>query len=123
MREIIFRGINRVAKKMMYWGFVFDEELKAMVIIENHTQNFWQLAIPETVGQYTGLKDKNGKMIFEGDRVKWLGHEVIGGKQARIERVLVVSDFIKDSYKLICITEGTGQLVEIVGNIHEEEKK
>ena len=35
------------------------------------------------------------------------------------ERIIYINDYIKDTYKILCITENTRQTVEVIGNIHE----
>ena len=118
MREILFRG--KFGNEWKY-GFLSIEP-KGLVIKEpykNESSNVWHIDA-DTVGQYTGLTDKNGTKIFEGDIIDFLyrsGYDDYG---------IVQYDAYETEFGFVynSIYEGLGRHyqskdIEVIGNIYD----
>lgn len=123
MREILFRG-----KFGSEWKFGYlSVEPKGPVIKEPYVEgnsNIWHIA-PETIGQYTGLTDKNGKKIFEGDVCAFIDFHGGSDNETYCEGVFKFSD--GSFYVTNRLSADMDDLIEngvfdgyIIGNIYDK---
>ena len=127
MKEVLFRGKTEKGEWVEgYYEFGYDagtEEPTHYMWVLNHTEKYGEMfiVIPETVGQYTGLTDKNGKKIFEGD--------IVTGLFLHSRPVNGVTAFRDGSFGLLWDRAGAETFTpftsmcnveyEMIGNIHD----
>ena len=135
MREILFRGKRTDCEAWVEGDLIQafrGRHLSSCSIMPNTPTAYCWKVIPETVGQHTGLTDKKGKKIFEGDIVKCTDtindfefNAVVefgnpNGEYNWGYQLKFISGE-ESNFDILCWVdmEETGAYIEVIGNIHD----
>lgn len=133
MREILFRGKDLQNQNGWLIGFFYKSDInkrertsgKATLIFTPDCDTFiyvpqyhnsWMVHA-DTVGQYTGLKDKNSKRIFEGDILKVPNWDCYGKVQYAVPECRFEIEMFDNGYCVLM--HDFASEVEVIGNIHD----
>lgn len=127
--RINFRFWDTKARVMLDWDCIcqtaFNCTREEGDKIQRYGLMYWVFTTPSRFIplQCTGLKDKNGKLIFEGDIIADINSgcvatiEYLPSSFSLMAHIRRMDDFI--SIEEICYTEIEGTPFEIIGNIYE----
>ena len=116
MRTIKFRGKSILTDEWLYGDLVHSADNKRFGILVNDKGSYDECEVaPETVGQFTGLYDCDGKEIYEGDILDFNGLTV----EVRFVRGVFAFLANGDLDEELCGDCRTDLFAKVIGNIYD----